>query len=219
MKVKIIADDQEALDKIPCPKCEQYTLKMTSVLYSCPLQFIAHCTNCVFSERAQGLPIKVLEEEDAIKLRPEWYGEFGARKYPHLYLDSKDPILRKIAEDPDNKVLGAYLTNMRAIDCTKIPYSNRYTLRSDDRGELIEISNGSIKLLDTWRTEQEMIDGANRRMAQSGLGCFPILNICPICNETFSTSSSLPLYPDQYKVIDDKVVHSKCLAARESQNE
>lgn len=83
----IIADSQEDLNKIPCPRCEQYTLKMTSVLYSCPLQFIAHCTNCVFSEHAEGLPIKVLEGEEAV------------RAHPQLYIDHENFVWRKLAED------------------------------------------------------------------------------------------------------------------------
>ena len=83
----IIADSQEELDKIPCPSCNQHTLKMCSVLYSCPLQFIAHCTNCVYSVNAKGQAIKVLEGEDAVRARPK------------LYLDHENPVWRKLAED------------------------------------------------------------------------------------------------------------------------
>ncbi len=47
----IIADSQTELDEIACPSCGQTSLKMTGVLYSCPLQFDVFCENCSYKEK------------------------------------------------------------------------------------------------------------------------------------------------------------------------
>ena len=121
------------------------------------------------------------------------------------------------AEDLVNTAaIEVYSADMDILFMNKIPYSSRYTLGFVDREELVEVSNGIVRVLDTWRTEQEGIDKANSRVAKCGLGCFPIMHICPICSETFTTSSSLPLQPGVVGLDSEgRVAHSHCLAGTE----
>ncbi len=83
----IIADNQEELDKIPCPQCKQHALKMGVISCSCPMQFTARCDSCGYEAKSEGQPIKILKGEDSVRSRP------------HLYLEHDNPVWRKLAKE------------------------------------------------------------------------------------------------------------------------